>query len=307
MTDDDGKIVLQLGLKDGRNADAAVAAESLLAWIDLARDAARAIDPYADIRVELIAREEGSLKQILKLIDDHAAIISAGADHFPYLKKAAIGLAIAVATAGLSTFVEQALDTDVQDVALSQTDRDLLRGMTDAIRESADASRSAMRFYRALDRDPAITNVVVKQAGDHGAAIVTIDRAQFAMRGGLYTSEAAPPAEQTRSEIWSVVLMQAPFYVSARHWGFSRDGVRFSAQMADLEFLQAITDKTIPIGLQEGVRMEIKVEWKERELGKAWEYVPDSRKVVQVLSPRPTGRSATDEPEKDGQGDENAS
>lgn len=231
--------------------------------------------------------------------------MSTGADQFAYLKKAAIGLAISVATAGMSTFVEQALDTGVQDVSLSETDRSLLRGMTDAIGESADASQSAIRFYRAIDRDPAITNVVVKEVGI-SAPIVTIDRSQFAMRGGLYTPEVAPPAEQTRGEVWSVVLMQAPFYVSARHWGFSRDGVRFSVQMADLEFLQAITDKTIPISLQEGLRMEVKVEWKERQIGKGWETVQDSRKIVQVLSPRPAFRATTNEPEKDGEANQDA-
>ncbi|WP_375382280.1 hypothetical protein [uncultured Sphingomonas sp.] len=296
--DDDGEIILQLGLQEGRNADAAVAAESLLAWIDLARAAARAIDPYADVRVELLGREEGSLKQILKLVDDHLGTISHGADQFPYLKKAAIGLAIAVATSGLQSFVQHQLGSPVQDVALSQKDRDLLQGMTKSIQVDAHASRSAMRFYRALERDPAITGVVVKSADGRGPA-VEIDRSQFAMRGGLFSPEEAQVPDEIKREVWSVVLMHAPFYASTRHWGFSRDGVKFSAQVTDLAFLQAIVDGTLPISLHEGVRMEVEVEWKERLDGKAWQYVPESRRIVRVLSPRASGSSlSTDDPEE---------
>jgi hypothetical protein len=301
----DGEIVLQLGLVEGRNADAAVAAESLLAWIDLARDAARAIDPYADVRVELLGREEGSLRQLLRLVDDHAKAISDGADEFPYLKKAAIGLAIATATAGLTTFVEQTLQPAAQPVSLSDADRELLRGMTEAVKEDTEVSRSTMRFYRALERDPAVTNVVVKTARG-GAPLVVVDRSEFAMRGGLYSPEAEPAPEEVKHETWSVVLMHAPFYASTRHWGFSRDGLRFSAKMTDLEFLQAIVDRTVPISLHEGVRMEVLVEWRERFEGKAWRYVPDSRRIVRVISPRPAGPAPADHPEEGNQPDEDA-
>ena len=295
---DDGEIILQLGLKEGRNADAAVAAESLLAWIDLARDAARAIDPFAEVRVELLGREEGSLKQILKLIDDHAALISKGADEFPYLKKAAIGLAISVATSGVSTYVQEGLKAPVENVALSAEDRELLVGMTRAIQGDAHAARSAMRFYRALERDPAITRVEVRD-GRSSTPLSEVDRAEFAARGGLYRTEEDPEPDETRREVWSVVLMHAPFYASTRHWGFSRDGLRFTAQMADLKFLQGIVDRTLNIGLHEGVRMNVEVEWKERREGSAWLYVPDSRKIVRVLSFGLAPASPTGDPEED--------
>ena len=283
---DSGEIVLQYDLAKGRNADAQAAAESLLAWIDLARDAARAIDPYADIRVELLARKEGSLKQFLRLVDDHVATISAGANEFPYLKKTAIGLAIAVATSGLNLAIEKTFDDPVQNVGLSSEDRQLLKGMTDAIRDSAEASRSAMRFFRAIERDPAVTDVKVRTS-EHGAPIVVVDRPQFAIRGGLFTPEVAPTPDEIKRDVWSVVLLNAPFYASSRHWRFSRDGTPFVAQMADVGFLQAIVDGTVPISLHEGVRMDVEVEWKERLVGKVPITVPDSRKIMRVLSPRP--------------------
>lgn len=284
MFDDD--IVLRLGLAKGRNADAVVAAESLLAWVDLARDAARAIDPYADVRVELLGRAEGSLKQFLRLVDDHAATISAGADQYPHLKKFAIGLAVAIATAGLNVAVERTLVSGVQTVELSDRDRDLLRGMTHAVSQSTATAKNVQRFYRTLDRDPAITDVTVA-LGPTRPPLLIVERPEFAMRGGLYSQSEEDVAEEARREVWSVVLMQAPFYKSSRRWGFSRDGVSFSAQMNDAIFLQAIEDGTIPISLRAGVRMEVEVEWQERRRGKVWEYRPGTRRITRVLWPRP--------------------
>lgn len=282
-----GDIVLQYGLKEGHNADATVAADSLLAWIDVVRDAARAIDPNADIRVELLGREEGSLRQLLRLVDDQVKLVSDGAADYPYLKKVAIGLAAALATTTLSVFVQEIIEPEVQVVELSAPDRKILTTLTEQISSDASTSRAATRFFRAIERDPAITEVVLSD-GSGRTPMVRIDRSQFAMRGGLYSpEEEAQPAEETRTDVWSVVLLQAPFYVSERHWAFSRDGIRFSARVVDAAFLQAIVDKTIPINLQEGVTMEVAVEWKERLNGKVWEMIPDSRRIVRVLSPRP--------------------
>lgn len=292
-------LILQLGLADGRYADAAVAAESLLAWVDLARDAARAIDPLADVRVELLGRTEGSLKQWLRIVDDHLATANAGADEYPYLKKAAIGLAIAVATSGLSTFIQESFTPDVQEVSLSSRDRQLLESMTKVIREDENTARSSQRFYRALERDPAITNVIVKN-GRTDTPLVTINRAEFAIRGGLYSAAQEEKAEEYKREVWSVVLMQAPFYASSKRWRFSRDGVPFSATMTDAIFLQAIVDGTIPISLRAGVRLEVEVEWRQRQQGAVWVYMPGTRRITRVLSPRPgsSGPSAN-EPEEE--------
>jgi hypothetical protein len=298
----DGDVYLLLGLKNGRNADAAVAAESLLAWIDLARDAARVIDPFADIRIELLGREKGSLAQWLRIVDDQIATVSAGADQFPYLKKVAIGLAIATATAGIQTFVEESLKPEVQQVSLSTADRDLLESMTTAIRKSDDTARSVKRFYRALERDPAVTNVIIKTGRDE-MPLVKVDRSEFAMRGGLYSRNDAEQADETKREVWSVVLMQAPFYASSKRWRFSRDGVPFSAAMHDAIFLQAIVDGTVPISLRTGVRMEVEVEWRQQARGNLWAYVPGTRRVTRVLSPRPAP-VASDDPEENDQPDE---
>jgi hypothetical protein len=285
-----GDIVLQFGLEEGRNADAVIAAEALIAWVDTVRDAARALDPTHDIRVELLGREEGSLRQLLRLVDDQVGIISDGADEYPYLKKAAIGLAVVIGTSGLSTYIGESLKPQVQQVSLSAKDRALFEDMTAKIKADPATAKSAERFYKVVERDRAISNVQIANGFDEPPA-ATVLRNEFAFRSGVWAPETTAPVEEARHETWPVVLLQAPFYNSPRHWMFYRDGMKFSAQMQDAIFLQAITDRTIPITLQEGVTMTVEVEWRERLNGQIWEYVPDSRKIVRVLSPRPVARS----------------
>lgn len=169
--------------------------------------------------------------------------------------------------------------------------------MTKAIREDEHTARSAKRFYRALERDPAVTNVVVK-SGPAEVPLVKVERSEFAMRGGLYSDQETGEAEETRREVWSVVLMQAPFSASPKRWRFSRDGLQFTAAMVDAIFLQAIVDGTVPISLRTGVRMEVEVEWRERRRGKIWVPILGSRRIVRVLSPRPGAATTPDRPEE---------
>jgi len=290
-----GDIVLQFGLEHGRNADAAIAAESLLAWVDAVKDAIRAIDPGREIRVELLGREEGSLRQLLRFVDDTAKTVSDGADEFPYLKKAAAGLAIAIATSTLSTFIQQSLEPDIHVVELSPRDRELLQDLTEKVRSDPQTAKAAEKFFKSVERDRAITNVQIANGFDE-PPMVTIPRNEFAYRGGVWAADTQEQPEETRHANWTVTLLQAPFYNSPRHWVFARDGMKFSAQMHDAVFLQAITDRTIPIALQEGVTMQVEIEYRERLKGQIWEYVPDSRKIVRVLSPRPMPTTSLPDP-----------
>lgn len=281
-----GDIVLQFGLQEGRNADALIAAESLIAWVQLTREAALAVDPTNRLRVELLGREKGSLRQLLRLVDDTAKSVSDGADDYPYLKKLAVGLAAVTATASLTVAIEQAVEPDVQKVELSEPDRALAMEMRSRVENDAAVSKAARRFYRTVERDPAITEIQIADGFDK-APIATVPRSEFAERGGLWEPQEDPPAEEKRTDTWDVVLLKAPFVHEPRAWTFSRDGLPFSARMEDPTFLAAIAAGTVPITLQEGVMMKIEVEYRERLIGQVWEYVDKTRKVTRVLAPRP--------------------
>lgn len=277
-----GDFVLQFDLKEGEFADAIIAAESLIAWVKAMQEAARVLDPNEQIRVEIIASEQGSLKHLLRVVEEFVGDVKSGAGEYPNLRALAIGVALATGP----VLLDHMLPSGTQTVELSEQDRQLLRDMQNRIRQDKATETATKRFYRTVEKDHAVTAIRVGQQHESEPQIV-IPRSQFPDRGGLWDLEELPAPEEARHAVWNVVLLRASFTHEPRAWTFSRDGLPFSAKMEDPDFLAAIAAKTVPITLQEGVMMQIEVEYRERLDGQVWKYVERTRKVIRVLSPRP--------------------
>lgn len=294
------ELTLRFGLSEGRNANALYAAESLAAWIHLATEAARAIDPSDRVVIELVGITEGSLqfKQVLKKLDQTLGDISAGADEYPHIKAIAIGMAATVAVGTTHVAIDRAMTPTVQTVSLSDEDRELLVGMRNKVEQSERVRHASKRFLQSVERDPAISEVTV--AEDDNELIVAIPRENFPSRDELWGIEELPPVERVTRDDWDVVLVKASFVNRPARWMFSRDGLNFSAKMDDKAFLSAIRDGRVPITLQEGVMMKIEVEFKEQQDGQIWKALDTTRRVVRVISPQPLSQSltATDNPKK---------
>lgn len=288
------QIVLELGLENGRNANAVLAAQSLVAWVDVLREAAKAINPLDQITVELIGTERGSLRfpQILRFAERTAQDIAEGAGEYPYLKKAAVALSLAVVGGASGAFIQAGIEPDAQVVTLSPKDRDLLAGMQKQVQSSPTVESASRRFFKTVERDPAIADVKVAESVE-GPPLLVIPRAEFPERSGLWMPEEEAAEERITRDVWTVVLMRAPFVHEPRTWTFSRDGLAFSARMEDPRFLAAIAQGTVPITLQEGVMMKLEVEFRERLDGQVWQYVDRTRKAVRVLEPLPLATSST--------------
>ncbi len=299
---DGGDIVLKFELLDGRNADAVLAAESLIAWVRLVQDAAIAIDPLSPIRIELLGRDEGSLKQLLRIIDDGLKSISEGGDEYPYVKKAALGLALALGTAVTGSGVQHIMQPAVQEVRFSPHDEAIFEDMRSRMMKSPDVASRAKDFYKVVSRDRAITGIKIAD-GDTGQPILEVPMAQFAAFSGLWDGDEAveqSEAVKTIDARWSVVIIKAAAVGLPRTWRFSRDGVELSARMEDSDFLEAIRERRVPIMLQEGVVMDVAVKYREKLIGQVWRYIPGSRRIVRVISPRPLPGRALPLPFADG-------
>jgi hypothetical protein len=284
----DNTIVLHFELFEYRNADAVVAAQALIAWVDVVKQTARAINPEEDIRVELVGVEAGSLKLILRYIEKTLSDINTGASEFPLVKKLALGAALTVASSVTGIVLQDVLDGDSQTVMLSEEDRKLLKDLTDKVGKSDAVRKSTLQFFKALEQDPAISGVGVSADPETKPAVI-IPKSQFPERSGLWSEQMESATEKTVTAIWNVVLVKPTLDHRPRNWRFDRDGVEFSAKMTDRAFLDAIPTGRVPITLQEGVMMVVEVQYTERLNGQVWEYVANTRKVTKVISPRPSG------------------
>lgn len=92
--------------------------------------------------------------------------------------------------------------------------------------------------------------------------------------------------EEVRIAHWDAVLIAPVLVGKPRRWKFAKDGIEFSATMADKAVLEAIRDKSLIIPFAEGVMMKIEVQYTEQYDGAVWRIIAKTRKVVRVLSPR---------------------
>lgn len=281
-------IILKLEIVDGRTPDAENVANALLAWIDLLKTAGAIIDPEAELLVGLTGVEHGSniFKLSMTRLETFAGQMKDGASEYPLVSKAAIGLAGMIGASVIGVAVAGILEPDPRipddQMAVFEEQRELLR-------ESVELQRQQNRFFGILHDEPAIESIDVLRPDR--TKYYSIPREDFAARSGLWTGGPESAVDQQGSEartvLWDVILIRPVLIDAQRRWVFVRDGLEFSARMADKAFLQAISAKTLPIPLAEGIRMRIEVKYRETYDGSVWLPVKGSHRVTRVLEPLP--------------------
>ncbi|BAK65336.1 hypothetical protein SLG_06610 [Sphingobium sp. SYK-6] len=281
------EIVLHFELAPGQFADTKIVAEALIRWAELVEAAVKAIEPAGTVELEIIGNERGSLRfpQIIKFIEQGIADVDAAWQQYPYIRKAVIGSAHVLATGVVGGLIAASLAPEVQKVELTEGGQAAKSEMEAKISESTSVQTASRKFYQIVERDPAITGVGVAQSREEEPVIVP--RSEFHARSGLWSIEEDPAPAHEKIDEWDVVLLRAPFSHKRLPWQFSRDGLTFSALMDDAQFLLAVKEGRVPINLQEGVVMRIRLAYSERLEGQVWKTEPKSRRVVKVISPTP--------------------
>lgn len=281
-------IILKLEIVDGRTPDAENVANALLAWIDLLKTAGSIIDPEADLLVGLTGVEHGSniFKLSLTRLETFAGQVRDGASEYPLASKAAIGLAGMIGASVIGVGVASVME---EDPRIPDDQMAVFVEQTKLLRESVELQREQNRFFGILHDEPAIESIDVLRPDR--TAYYTVPREDFAARSGLWTGASESAVQQQASEprtvVWDVILLRPVLVDAKRRWAFVRDGLEFSARMDDKEFLQAISAKTLPIPLAEGIRMRIEVKYREVYDGSVWLPVKGSHRVTRVLEPLP--------------------
>lgn len=264
--------VLELDLEPGTNADAAVAAQALIDWVKAIQAAAAVIDPIGETKVSLISAEPACIrfKTVLQFIENKVMAPTAEAlDPYPRLKTfLALNILALPGTLGIGLAIE-ALKPDEK---------------TEAARNSPVVQQHVQNFYKTVQRDSAIKRVVVRERAD-GPAVISVDKAEFAERSGLWEPQPADDGDRQGGGIWTVVVTHPVAIAKPLTWGFMRDGLPFRAKMVDQKFLAAVKDGSLPITLQEGVTMRIRLSYREKLEGQLWVPVQGTYRVEEVISP----------------------
>lgn len=277
-------LVLEFEIENGRSPDIENVARALLAWNEAVQAAVAAIDPRARVVVELSGVEPGSqrFKQALRFLEDMAEAVEEGGQDYPLIFQHTKALAKLICGGILMAAVlHQVMPDDHLKV---------LEEIRDGLKNNPEVQRHSQDFYETLQNEPTIAKVEVYE-GNAEFPTYSVPRAEFAFKSGFFggASLASPEdREEDRIATWDVVLIRPVLVGKPRRWTFAREGVEFSATMADQAVLEAVRDKTLPIPFAEGVMMKIEVIYKERFDGAVWRPIAKTRTVRRVLSPRIT-------------------
>lgn len=281
-------IILRFEIAPGKSPEADSVAQAISAFVEVLRTAAGVIEPESGLSVELVGVEPGSqmFKLALRKVHGAAEQIAAGAADYPLYKKAAIALGSLI---GGTVIVVSITNAMTPDPRIPPDQMAVFEQMNQRMAESVELQRQSARFWGIMQDEPAFDQVDVLNGFDR-SPVYQVPRSEFAERSGLWSGDGQDEISATverRTATWDVILVKPVLVPEQRRWTFAREGLEFSALMADKTVLQAIHDRTLPLQLAEGVAMKIEVQYRERYDGKAWLPVPGSHKVRRVLSPRP--------------------
>jgi len=287
MSPEERELSLYFELREGEKADLEVISSAALAWVETLRAAVKELDAATNIRVEYISADEGSLRlnALLEWFAEQLENFEEGKSRKWRLYRLLLALVVFVPVGGYPTY-----DFYFGDHAqpLAEEDRKRLDELAELLRKSESVEAPKRKFYRTLERDPAITAVGIAPNRKEKPAFL-IPSNQFAEMGGLWQLEDATETERVTRPVLDVVLIRPALVHTPRSWTFKPDGLpEFEAVMRDQRVLSAIRERGIQERLREGISMTIRLEVRERRSPDGtWHLVRGGRSVIEVISPRP--------------------
>lgn len=282
-------IALKFELVDGRYPEAENVAAALAAYADMLKTAASIIDPESSLAVEVLGVEQGSqiFLLLLRRVEQFAERVNSGAAQYPLVSQLAIAGGGLIATTLMGVGATALIQGDTK---LDEEQMAVFEKMGESLAASAELQKQGAAFFETVNDEPAYQEIRI--LGPDKRPIFSVPRSEFAARTGLFTQIATVEEKvERRSGTWDVTLIKPTLKPKALRWRFAREGIEFSAVMADRSFLEALHHKMLPIQIAEGVTMKIEVHYDERYTGSGWVPEPSTMKVVRVISPLPPAPS----------------
>jgi hypothetical protein len=289
----DNSISLYFQLKPGEKADLEVVATAALEWLGAVRAAAAELEPGAQVRVELVDADESSLKlnAIFEWLESQIKRIEEGSGQYPRLRKVAIALAIFIATTGVHFELDRLKEPPAavlspEDRKFLEENRHLLNELLERIQKNPEVEVRRQKFFKTIERDQSITGAGISEGPD-AAPLVVIPKTQFAEMSGLWALAEDEPSEHTIYPVIDVTLISPILLPMPRSWTFQPDGLpEFRATMRDKRFLGALEHAHVRESLRTGIRMTLRLQVKEKNVGGVWIVKRRGRSVVEVISPK---------------------
>ena len=276
---------LYFTLAEGRKADLEIVSAAAIAWVETLRAAAKAVDPESDVKVEMLRADESSLlyRTIVawfeRTIEPALDRVAKGGEKLPRTKALLLALAPFLLITGPETW------QFYFGASWTTEDHAMLVELTKKIDADPSVDTAKRKFYRIVQREPAITGVGVRQ-GDNETPLIMVQADSFAAADGLFDHDQ-DVQEQITHPVMEVTLVKPALVHKPRSWTFKPDGFpEFDAVMRDVRVLHAIQEHGFPEQMREGIRMTIRLEVREAYVDGEWKLVRGGRSVTRVISPK---------------------
>lgn len=278
---------LYFGLQKGERADLEVIARASLEWVEIVRDLASVIVPGADIQVEFVQTEEGSI-----WLQNLISAVQHGD------KKAMRALAIAAIlffALGPALHLQQDFGDGFwkvfghdHDEAGEISEEEKAQIVADVIEafEKTELEDRRRRIIREVERDSSITSIGASTTPRLEGPISTISREQFPAYGASQPKERQKTDKDTqlRNRV-RVKIIRASLRPGETRplWRFQEGDSEWSAHIEDQEFVWAINADQTGLHLAVGQEMIVDLAIDRKFVDDAWEE--DGRRITLVRQP----------------------
>jgi hypothetical protein len=285
-------ISLYFDVPDGQHPDLEVVARTTIEWIEAIRDLASIIAPDLRFEIELVETEDGSLwlSNLLRAVKDGdrkalASIVGAVVVFF------AMGPALHVQSDVGEAFWERL--GHKHDVTIEAKDKaEIIAGVLKAT-EQTQVEERRRNMIRQAEKDPRVGGIGVDLEPRVEGPAVRIERYQFP---AYAAPREAPVPVKKDTEVQAsirVKIIRANLEEGETkpRWRFSEGETKWSADIEDGEFVNALSLEQTGIPLAFGQILVVDVAIDRKFVDGAWQE--DNRRILRVREPRITRRQAS--------------
>lgn len=235
---------LYIDLRKGERADLEVVGKAAIEWVRMIQEAAAVIDPFLEVRVELVSGTEGSLN-LNSILHAVRGVI----DSPIKLKAIAAGVAVFFAMETASWAVNKGLDAiwewlwiQIPELveSLTEDERVEVADAVTRIASSQTTQNKASKVYAELQRDPSVSGVGVSfQPGVRPTIIVP--RSEFENRAGNIEIVTETRVTRITPSRVTLTLTSPALSDDDNKWRFRFAGKTLWALMDDEDFRARIS------------------------------------------------------------------
>ena len=282
---DAAPLSLYIDLEEGSRGDLEVISRAAIAWSQMIREAALSVDPFLEVRVELVSGTAGSInlnsliRAVRDTVNDPKRLKAIAIAIVAYFGSQAGGWVVGKGYDDLWLWVEHQLGHEVVS-GMSEADKRNVEKIVTNVVAAKTTQAKAEGVYAELSKDPTVTGVGVSLKPAVRPRYV-VPRSEFASRAGVNKVIEETIERRTETDRLTLTLLSPVLSAGEYKWKFELGSKTVWALMADADFIARLQPGSHAAPrMVTGIRMSVDVETVQEKQAGVWTTM--SQKVTKV-------------------------